>query len=67
MFKKSVLIILLLSPLLATVFAVQSSVSAVASSSIIRVPDDHPTIQEAVDAANPGELFWFLLEHTTSV
>ena len=56
MFKKSVLMISLLSSLLVAVFAVQSSLSVVASSSMIRVPDDYQTIQEAVDTASPGDM-----------
>ena len=58
MVKKCVLAVLLLSSLLVTMFVVQSSVSFAASPSIIRVPDDYQTIQEAVGAANPGDIIF---------
>jgi len=56
MVKKFALVVLLLSPLLVTVFVALSSVPVVASQTIIRVPDDYQTIQEAVDAASPGDI-----------
>lgn len=56
MVKRFVLATLLLSSLLVTVFSLGSSIPVAASPSIIRVPDDCETIQEAVDAANPGDM-----------
>ena len=56
MVKKFVLAVLLLSPLLVIAFDVRSSVPVAASPLIIRVPDDYQTIQEAVDAANSGDI-----------
>ena len=56
MVKKFVLAVLLLSPLLVTVFGVGSSAPVAASPSIIHVPDDYQTIQETVNAANSGDI-----------
>ncbi len=56
MVKKSVLAVLLLSPLLVAVSVAPYSVPVAASPSIIRVPDDYRKIQEAVNAANSGDI-----------
>jgi parallel beta-helix repeat protein len=56
MVKKFVLAVLLLSLLLVIAFDVRSSVPVAASPLIIRVPDDYQTIQEAVNAANLGDI-----------
>ncbi|NIR16099.1 MAG: hypothetical protein GWN86_20125 [Desulfobacterales bacterium] len=56
MVKKPVLAVLPVFTLLAAVFAVASSVSVAASSSMIHVPEDYGSIQEAVDAANPRDI-----------
>jgi parallel beta-helix repeat protein len=56
MVKKYVLAAWLISSLLVIVFTVVAGMSVSASLSIIHVPDDYPTIQEAVDAADFGDI-----------
>jgi nitrous oxidase accessory protein len=56
MVKKIVLAAWLVSSLLVIMFAVVAGMSVSASLSIIHVPDDYPTIQEAVDAADLGDI-----------
>jgi len=56
MVKRLVLVVLLLWSLQVIVFGAGYGISVAASPSIIRVPYDCQTIQEAVDAANPEDI-----------
>jgi len=51
-----ILIFILLSVLIFSTIIGSVKSHFMARSSVIRVPDDYPTIQEAIDAANPGDI-----------
>ena len=55
MCKKIVSIVIICMPLLFAILGAKFNVVVMASPGVIRVPQDYPTIQQAIDATNPGD------------